>query len=234
MAWRFVPASVDLSLDFEMLSGSSTEQSAGSNATTTPSRCSRRESGRARSIARRSGTTCEPSMAARGVAQWISSLQASRASRTQRLAEAVASQRISGQKCSESSGSASRRWSSWKTSPSERSESPQLICAASAFPAGSLASAPPSWVPRISARDGGYLPTMTTRRNQLSNSMQKWPAYRRLRALVGRSCKAEFWEWMMGLPIEWTDCDALATEPIPLSQPQRSACSLEACDDHSS
>ena len=73
----------------------------------------------------------------------------------------------------------------------------------------SIPSTPPSWVPRLHDGDGGFLPTITTRMNQSSPSMQKWPAYRRL-ALLGR-VGLPFWEYTMGLPIGWTDPDSLVT-----------------------
>lgn len=59
--------------------------------------------------------------------------------------------------------------------------------------------------PRIVERAGGLLPTMTTRNNQHSPSMRKWPAYARLQDLAGgKKTTAEFWEWMFGLPERWT------------------------------
>ena len=72
---------------------------------------------------------------------------------------------------------------------------------------------PPAWVPRIGEFDTGYLPTITTRNNQQSPSMLKWPAYQRLAELAGgQKLPAAFWEWMMGWPIGWTDFEPLATD----------------------
>lgn len=215
MAWLYVPGSEGSSLDSAPCSASATERSATSSATPTPFGSFELACGTERWTTRPFGVICEPSTDESGVESWISSLLASHASRTQRLAEAVASQSISGPRCTASSASASRAESSSRMSQSERSGTPRVICADLALPAGSLASQPPTWVPRISARDGGYLPTITTRRNQCSDSMQKWPAYARLRALAGRNIPVAFWEWMMGLQIGWTDCGALGTQWPP-------------------
>lgn len=212
MAWLYVPASEGLSSASVRCSANGIAQYATSSATLMPRTSLQIGCGKRHWTTLPFGVICEPSTRESGVESWISSLLASRASHTQRLAEAVASQSISGLRCSASSESAFRPQSSLRTSPSEPFAGPLRIYAAAALPLGSLASAPPSWVPRISGRAGGYLPTPTTRGNQFSDSMQKWPAYARLRALTGRSAPIAFWEWMMGLPIGWTDCAAPETE----------------------
>jgi hypothetical protein len=47
----------------------------------------------------------------------------------------------------------------------------------------------------------------------LAPSMKKWPGYARLQEELGTggSPDPEVWEWLMGLPIGWTDCDRPAT-----------------------
>lgn len=73
--------------------------------------------------------------------------------------------------------------------------------------------APPPWVPAIEDAGIGWLPTPTTRSNQHSPSMMKWPAYRRLAKLTGgEKAPVEFWEWMLGLPIGWTAFEPLETD----------------------
>lgn len=77
-----------------------------------------------------------------------------------------------------------------------------------------MKSAPPAWVPHTSDADTGFLPTVTTRANQQSPSMLKWPAYRRLEALTrGQKAPIAFWEWMMGWPAPgWTALEPLGTD----------------------
>lgn len=65
--------------------------------------------------------------------------------------------------------------------------------------------------PIADAGCGLSLPTPTTRGNEHSPSMRKWPAHRRLAELVSRIGGAPDREWMMGLPIGWTALEPLAT-----------------------
>lgn len=45
---------------------------------------------------------------------------------------------------------------------------------------------------------------------------EQWPAYERLNILTGgKRCPIEFWEWMFGLPIGWTD----SISPLNASYP---------------
>lgn len=147
----------------------------------------------------------------RGVDLWISYLRDSRASRSRPLAEAEKSLSISGPTSCASSSNAKHLSSSARMSSEPRLSAPVETSSEPVFVPDTPEFPPPSWVPRIAGCDGGYLPTLTTRRNQFADSMQKWPAYRRLRALAGRSVPIAFWEWMMGFPIGWTEVGCLAT-----------------------
>ena len=101
----------------------------------------------------------------------------------------------------------------------------------------------PTWERRTSEHACGFeaqilLPTPTTRGNEMSESMLKWPAHRRLAALMnrilptptarlygnnrggaaGRTGKTltggpwiAFREWMMGVPIGWNELEPLET-----------------------
>lgn len=150
----------------------------------------------------RSGETLEHSTGDPGVDAWISSLRASRANHSVRPAEEEKPKRV----FSTRSNVWSKKFSLWPlySRMSWRAPSPNI------FARTCTASAPPSWVPRITESDSGWLPTPTTRNNQQSVSMLKWPAYLRLDILCrGKKLPIEFWEWMMGWPIGWTDLKPL-------------------------
>jgi hypothetical protein len=155
-------------------------------------------------IVRLFGTICRPTTAAGCEEAWTSFLLDSRANLSARLAEVGGPLSICGPTCAGSCASAQHRSSSARTSSASPSSEPAGTLLEPVFVPGSPVLTPPSWVPRIGASDGGYLPTLTTRQNQFADSMQKWPAYARLRLLCGRRVPIAFWEWMMGLPIGWT------------------------------
>ena len=78
------------------------------------------------------------------------------------------------------------------------------------FDSAPLTLAPPS-------KDDGSLslPRPTAKANQLAPSMRKWPSCRNLQDLIGRTGGAphpELWEWLMGFPAGWTDCELSATQ----------------------
>ncbi len=81
MAWLYVPGSADLNSGCAE-SGPTSEQSAGASGTDTPLPSSCRECRRAPWTRLLSGTILAPSTATSGVASWISSLRATRASRS--------------------------------------------------------------------------------------------------------------------------------------------------------
>lgn len=158
------------------------------------------------------GTISNPSMADAGVAKWISSLPASRVSRSRPPREGEGLQKISGPMSSQSSSSVHRRSSFVKTCNDTRSNKRRLSSLSAGTRSPTIPSTAPSWVPHTLDDGGGYLPTLTTRDNQHSPSMMKWPAYRRLAKLTnGQMAPAEFWEWMFGLPIGWTDFELSVT-----------------------
>lgn len=87
---------------------------------------------------------------------------------------------------------------------------------------------PPRWVPRIEGRDGGYLPTLTTRSNALSPSMSKWPAYQRLRELTnGQMPSIRWWSWFMGYPLEWLELPSATPSSPPKPPPPSPTCGEE-------
>lgn len=53
-------------------------------------------------------------------------------------------------------------------------------------------------------------PTPTAKANHSAPSMRKWPAYRRLADEHGE-ISPSLWEWQMGFPEGWTDCEPSAT-----------------------
>jgi len=76
----------------------------------------------------------------------------------------------------------------------------------------------PEWVRLILDRDIGLLHTPTTKANQCSASMQKWPSCRRLTLAFGGKLTPEKQEWMMGWPAGWVTAvpgnqDALFGDP---------------------
>ncbi len=67
------------------------------------------------------------------------------------------------------------------------------------------------WVRRILGRAGSWLPTPTAKANVLAPSMSKWPAYASFQIWMSGRKLIPVWEWMMGFPEGWTDCERLGT-----------------------
>lgn len=88
-----------------------------------------------------------------------------------------------------SSGKSGRRKSSSKTLPTyalaDLCESSKILPAWGTMRSG-VCWERTRWAPRISENECGALPSPTTRGNELSPSMQKWPAHQRLAQLVER------------------------------------------------
>ena len=61
-----------------------------------------------------------------------------------------------------------------------------------------------TWVQTIIGSDGGFLHTPTTKANYSAESMQKWRCCRNFVTVFGRPTPRNQ-EWMMGIPIGWTD-----------------------------
>jgi len=151
----------------------------------------------------------------------MSYLVATRASRTRQRVEAGGQQVTSGLKCFGSFERSVHGMSLLKMSAGPRSSMQLASSEAWDIPVYRLPKCrPPHWVRRITARDGGYLPTPTAKANAFAPSMQKWPAYRALQAAYGPSQGPRFWEMMMGWPIGWTDCEPL--EMVKYQQWRRS------------
>lgn len=166
------------------------------------------------------GTTFERSTQPLGVEKPSSCAPVSPARLTPPRAEAGASRPTCGPTCSPESTNSQRRSCSSRTSSAGRSNVRPASYENADTARRSSRTTPPTWVPRIDESDGGFLPTLTTRANQHSPSMRKWPAYERLNRLFGGSpAPVEFWEWMFGYPIGHTDCERWAT-PSCLHRPR--------------
>lgn len=76
-----------------------------------------------------------------------------------------------------------------------------------------------TWVLTTQGKDFGYLHTPTTKANYAAPSMQKWPVCKNFVQAFG-SPTPENQEWMMGLPIGWTDTRPLETDSFRLWQRQ--------------
>ena len=72
-----------------------------------------------------------------------------------------------------------------------------------------------TWVLTTHGKDFGYLHTPTTKANYAARSMQKWQACRNFVKVFGKPTP-ENQEWLMGLPIGWTDTRPLGTDNFRL------------------
>jgi DNA (cytosine-5)-methyltransferase 1 len=65
----------------------------------------------------------------------------------------------------------------------------------------------------------------------MAPSMQKWPAHRNLQGApkeqAGGTLNPTWVEWLMGWPLEWTACDASATDKYQQWRQQHGGCSDE-------
>ncbi len=161
-----------------------------------------------------SGMTCKRSIAIRGRGRSISSQADSPANRSAQPPVAERLLRIAGQICSASSGKFSHGECLRRMCRESLSSSRQSTCKTSVTWFAVAEHPPADWVPHTDDLAIGYLPTLTTRNNQLSPSMMKWPAYRRLALVAGEKLHLgiSFWEWMMGWPVGWTGLLPLETD----------------------
>ena len=160
------------------------------------------------------GTISHPLMAQRGVALWISSLQASRANPTQ--SQGSSSKRrthgISGPRSHASSKSVSRSVCSSRTSTSEpsrnHSETFKRWASRCRTP---TRSQPPSWVRRIF--DVEYLPSPSAQEygSNHGGAAGRVGAIRKSLSSLGIT-NPTYREAMMKLPIGWTAIEVLATQ----------------------
>lgn len=173
----------------------------------------------------RSGTTSAPSTVAPGADTSTSSAAASRARTSAAQAARVRVQDFMAKKAA---CGASMHASSTKSNPlgqsskilrtyaiADLSPSSKILPTSGMMRHGTCSTLPPSELPkRVSA--SGLLPTVTTRGNELSISMMKWPAHRRLAEMTKKLGHPggpwiAFREWMMGWPIGWTALEPLET-----------------------
>jgi hypothetical protein len=157
-----------------------------------------------------SGTMCEHSMEPNGEGALMLSPEDSPV-KSSRLRVGVAQQRKTfGLKCEGLLLKLSREEYSLKTCSKNQFKRPLKISKPKVMWFDVVEHPPPAWVPHTADLGIGYLPTLTTRNNQMSKSMRKWPAYRRLHTLLGRKRPPiAFWEWMMGWCVGWTSLQPL-------------------------
>jgi hypothetical protein len=158
----------------------------------------------------RSGRTSEHSTGNPGLDAWISSQAGSRARRLVRRVRATSLLRIYGRKCSESLQRSLPGLCLRKTSAEALSMSPQEILSREVIKPECYPLARRTWVLTTFGPDIGYLHTPTTKANYASPTMQKWPSCRNFVRAFGRPSP---WnqEWLMGIPIGWTDSKQLET-----------------------
>lgn len=174
--------------------------------------CYLRGSATATSTDSQYGTTSEHSTANPGETRLTSSREVSRVSHSARQAEAENERPTYGQRCSGLLVKFDPDTCSQKMSPTNQSSKPLGIWLDSVSMVTLLMVEPPQWVRRMKGDVGGWLPTPTATANHDSPSMRKWPAYAAYQDwLGGKRTSPELWEWMMGLPIGWTDCAPLET-----------------------
>lgn len=219
MSWHFSQA---------LEAASSEENSAGgeryalSNSTTTAVECSCADKMTACSNHSRSGTTCEPSMATRGVEWWTSSLAASRAKTSappEKVPESTGRKADCGKRWRESLAKWDRATSSWKTPHSLFSG--DLAEFSGTWPRWGMMRDGECWEQtppaiRITEPEFGWLPTPSGVNGGNNNTMgriDEWGGSSNpLRGtVIGYLCLPEFEEMVMGWPIGWTAPTPYAT-----------------------
>ena len=150
----------------------------------------------------RSGMMSEPSMESPGKDQSMSYREDFLASHSREQAEEDGEQKTSGLICSASCAMSDQLLLLPKTFNENQSAGQPETCEGRGIWLDVLEYPPPSWVPQLDDQDIGWLPSPTTKDNQQCDSMQKWPAQKRLSVLSGgKRLGLTFWEWIMGLPI---------------------------------
>lgn len=136
----------------------------------------------------------------------ISSVVASPASHSALHLEDAGSQRTSGLKCSASSESTVPATSLPKTS--KKRQSPTRLGTSLALATQRTTAVYQGLIAGQTIKEivGGLLHTPTRKANFVAPSMQKWPSCRRfVAAFGGREITPEQFEFLMGLPIGWTE-----------------------------
>ena len=181
MSWHYLP---ELVADFSVADCSAGERSVPLNSTSTAEKSCFGGKETVCSTCARSGTTCEPSTADRGVASWMSSLPVSRASRSRVPGDSgpQPTNAICGRRRSESFVRWSRSGACWKTCLPLFPPDTWPLFSGTWPRAGSMQSGTcyprPESERHISASGSGLLATPTATANQLCPSMQKWPSCR--------------------------------------------------------
>lgn len=130
---------------------------------------------------------------------------------------------ISGPKCSGSSAGLDPASSSQKTSKRRQSPSRLNVSMDLAIQRTTAVYRALMQGQTIKEAVGGLLHTPTRKANFVAPSMQKWPSCRRfVLAFGGREITAEQFEFLMGLPIGWTELGPSETRSFRKSQ-KRSA-----------
>jgi hypothetical protein len=240
-----LPCSLGLAADSSPPVSSDTVSSATSIANPTASKCSGPGSETATSTTPPSGTTSAPSTADRGVGWWMSSLRASRARTFHQQGRVIGrGSKVSvagyGSRLRELLEKCGLKPSFWKT-PRTYGPTDSLLSSVN-LPTWGLTVDGECWglgmgAPRTGETVFGLWPTPTTRSNEHSPSILKWPARRRMFATLaaclygnnqgggqGRTGKVRqsfereigglslsLREWMMGWPIGWTALEPLET-----------------------
>lgn len=134
------------------------------------------------------------------------------ASRSAQLLEDDGSPSICGPRCSDSSTTSDQNGSSPKTSRKRRSPTRLGVSMDLAIQRTTAVYQGLTQGQTISEIVGGSLHTPTRKANFTAPSMQKWPSCRRyVLAFGGREITPEQFEFLMGLPIGWTELDRSET-----------------------
>lgn len=139
--------------------------------------------------------------------------EASPVSHSAPLLEGDGSHTTSGLKCSVSSGSTDHATSLPKTSRKRRS--PTRLGTSQALATQRTTAVYRGLIAGQTIREivGGPLHTPTRKANFVAPSMQKWPSCRRfVEAFGGREITPEQFEFLMGLPIGWTELEPSETQ----------------------
>lgn len=178
-------------------------------------------------IQRLSGTISKPLMAVRGVEQWISSLRASRASQSALPAKGLPKVTNGGfgRRLSGLFARWNRASSSWRTCQGYLFEGWDTYSAtwpsSGSMRNGECFLRPVAELPTSGGGSSSLLPTPSARdwRSGLASAETHARNARPLAEVISREVggqlNPEWVEWLMGLPLGWTDCDVSVTELSP-------------------
>jgi len=161
------------------------------------------------------GTMSKPLTADHGEAVLTSFLADFPASPTQQLAEDGKRLSAYGTKCDELLKKSNLDTSLQKTSRKRQSREPQKLSSLWVTLPKQFPLERKTWVQTTFGSGIGYLPTPTTKANQMAASMMKWPSSRLLSKVFGEISPSNQ-EWLMGWPIGHTDLKPLETDRYQL------------------